>query len=187
MRPTKMFGKVWSIELHNQVLLADTANRLLGAKHLFESWEPLKWLRNSMCLWNMKICYLVRFQVPMVMNMKMTVFWDITAYGVTEINWHFRVSFCLHHQASDNGGNYLLWNVSQFLLDYKIQHPSNSHLYSLSSLQTSVTCSYPTESYPHSETICPPLSMLKYHCVLFTWSFENRILYACPAYNHLYL
>jgi hypothetical protein len=49
-----------------------------------------------------KICikwrYDVRFQVLTVASMMVTVFWDIAAFSLVEIDWHFRGAYCLCHQ-----------------------------------------------------------------------------------------
>jgi hypothetical protein len=40
----------------------------------------------------------VRFQILMAANMKMTAFWDT-------VDRRFRGAYCLHHQSPDDGGS----------------------------------------------------------------------------------
>jgi hypothetical protein len=42
---------------------------------------------------------IVRFQVLMAANMKVTVIWDIMPCSLVETDQHFRGAYCLHHQA----------------------------------------------------------------------------------------
>jgi hypothetical protein len=39
----------------------------------------------------------VRFQVCTVVNMRITVFWDVVPCNLVEVYRHFRGSCCLHH------------------------------------------------------------------------------------------
>jgi hypothetical protein len=57
----------------------------------------------------------VRYQVLAMMSMKMAVFWDIVPCSLVNIDQCFR-------------GTKLLWNVSQYLPDYTVQVPEDSHL-----------------------------------------------------------
>jgi hypothetical protein len=50
-------------------------------------------------------------------GMKMTVFWDVALCSLVEINWCFKGAYCPH-----DGGSKNLWNVSQFLPNYTLQH-----------------------------------------------------------------
>jgi hypothetical protein len=74
-------------------------------------------------------------------------------------NWHFTGAYCPH--CPDDGGSKHLWNISQFLRDYLLQHPrrwstSKCIFYKICAL--SVTqCIFHTEVYtiiphpPHQE------------------------------------
>jgi hypothetical protein len=54
--------------------------------------------------------WFVRFQVLMVVTMKMTVFWDIAPCNMVEV-----------YRCSDDGGSKHLWN-GKLLQDYMVQH-----------------------------------------------------------------
>jgi len=38
----------------------------------------------------------------MVANIKMTAFWYMALHSLTEVHWHFRGAYCLHHQGDDH-------------------------------------------------------------------------------------
>jgi hypothetical protein len=44
---------------------------------------------------------LVRFQVLMVTNVKMAVFWDVSPCSLVDIDCHFRGAYCLYHQRDE--------------------------------------------------------------------------------------
>jgi hypothetical protein len=48
-----------------------------------------------------KLIYLVRLQVLMAANMKMTVIWDVALCSLIETDRHFRGFYCLHHQGDE--------------------------------------------------------------------------------------
>jgi hypothetical protein len=51
---------------------------------------------------------MVRFQILMAANMKMTAFWDIVPCSLVEVDRRFRGAYCLHHQGDegpDDGGS----------------------------------------------------------------------------------
>jgi hypothetical protein len=61
-------------------------------------------------------------------TMKMAVFWDVTPCSLVDTDQCFRGSYCLHHHGGvthhpDYGGSKLLWNGSQYLQGYTVQHP----------------------------------------------------------------
>jgi hypothetical protein len=67
----------------------------------------------------------VRVEVPTVVTMKSSIFWDITP--CSPVNWHFRSKQCLHFQGwracqtrnqHENWGEMFLWNTSWLSLDY---------------------------------------------------------------------
>jgi hypothetical protein len=70
-----------------------------------------------------KLC-LVRFQVRMAPNMKMTVFWDITRCSLVEGGLYFRGDYCLHHQGnrSHDGGGKQPRNLEQLLREISSSH-----------------------------------------------------------------
>jgi hypothetical protein len=65
------------------------------------------------------ICILVKIEVLMVASMKMAIFLAVAACSLVDIDWRFRGAYCLHQQ----GDEWLLWNISQYLPDYMLQHP----------------------------------------------------------------
>jgi hypothetical protein len=57
---------------------------------------------------------------------KMAVFWDVALCSLVDTDCCFRGAYYLHHLGdhhSDVGGSKHLWNVSQYLQDYKAKHP----------------------------------------------------------------
>jgi hypothetical protein len=47
----------------------------------------------------------VRFEVLMVMSMKMVVFWDVAPCSLVDTDPHFRGAYCLHHQDDETSVN----------------------------------------------------------------------------------
>jgi hypothetical protein len=73
-----------------------------------------------------RIIVCMRFQVLMVVSMKMNVFWDVVPCGPVQVYWCFGGACCLHHQddhCPDDGDSKNLWNVGKLLSDRR-SHPS---------------------------------------------------------------
>jgi hypothetical protein len=76
------------------------------------------------------ICFVLRFQFLMATSVKMTVFWDAVSFCLIDTDQHFRGTYCLHQgNRPDDGGSKNFWHVSQYLLDYTMQHPRRSLMY----------------------------------------------------------
>jgi hypothetical protein len=45
----------------------------------------------------------VKFEVVMVTDMKMAIFWDVAPCIVVDIGVRFRGAYCLHHDPDDGG------------------------------------------------------------------------------------
>jgi hypothetical protein len=63
----------------------------------------------------------------------MAVFWDVARCSLVDTDCHFRGAYCLRPKGNewhpDDGGCKLLWNDSQYLPGYMVQHPEDSHLH----------------------------------------------------------
>jgi hypothetical protein len=60
----------------------------------------------------------VRFQILLATGMEMTVFWDVALCSLVQTGWHFRSTYCFHHEGGGDGCSNNIWNISQFLSDY---------------------------------------------------------------------
>jgi hypothetical protein len=64
----------------------------------------------------------IRWDLRFLRKMKMTVIWDVVLCSLVDIDRRFGGNYCLQHQGM------LFWNVGQYLKDYTVQHPEDSHL-----------------------------------------------------------
>jgi hypothetical protein len=75
------------------------------------------------CYWHENLCQ-VTIAVLTATSMKMTVFWDVAPCRLVETYRRFRGACLIAF--TDDGGSKHLWNVGQFLKDYKTQYTSYS-------------------------------------------------------------
>jgi hypothetical protein len=61
----------------------------------------------------------MRFQILMVVSMKMAIFWVVALCTLVKVYWCFRGAGC-----PDDGGSKHLWNVSELIPDYTAQQPT---------------------------------------------------------------
>jgi hypothetical protein len=93
---------------------------------------------------------IVRFQVLMVMSMKMRAFWDMVLCSFVEVDWLSRGTYCPNNQG-DGGGSMHLSNVTLLLWGYMAVYCRR--LLSLFATYTSILPSYLLPSLSHGHLI----------------------------------